>query len=162
MHRRPIRTVLAALTATAVFAVLATAALAGQSIPSNNPTDFNALKKDGTAAVYAKAITPAMLAKPQTIAFGNPEVSGGGSITIGKRTNRGGMNGYQTITVKTLDTGLQLSGAASALSGGNLGTAKIASTKLGTTTYTVNLVYPGSEGTLPSLSLRFSTFQLLQ
>ena len=114
MHRRPIRTVLAALTATAVFAVLATAALAGQSIPSNNPTDFNALKKDGTAAVYAKAITPAMLAKPQTIAFGNPEVSGGGSITIGKRTNRGGMNGYQTITVKTLDTGLQLSGAASA------------------------------------------------
>ncbi len=112
--------------------------------------------------MYAKAITPAMLAKPQTIAFGNPEVSGGGSITIGKRTNRGGMNGYQTITVKTLDTGLQLSGAASALSGGNLGTAKIASTKLGTTTYTVNLVYPGSEGTLPSLSLRFSTFQLLQ
>jgi hypothetical protein len=162
MQRQPIRVALAALATMAVLAVLATTSLAGQSIPSNNPTDFNALKKDGAAAVYAKAITSAMLGKPQTITFGDPEVSGGGSITIGKRTNRGGMNGYQTITVKTLDTGLQLSGAASALSGGNLGTAKIASTKLGTTTYTVNLVYPGSEGKLPALSLRFTTFQLLQ
>ena len=162
MHRHAILVLLTALAAVALLVVLATTALAGQSIPSNNPTDFNALKKDGTAAVYAKAITPAMLSMPQTLTFGNPEVSGGGSITIGKRTNRGGMNGYQTITVKTLDTGLQLSGAASALSGGNLGTAKIASTKLGTTTYTVNLVYPGSEGKLPALSLRFTTFQLLQ
>lgn len=162
MIRHTIRPLIAAFAAMALLAVLATTALAGQSLPSNNPTDFGALKKDGTAAVYAKAITPAMLSNPQTITFGNPEVSGGGSITIGKRTNRGGMNGYQTITVKTLDTGLQISSAASALSGGNLGTAKIASTKLGTTTYTVNLVYPGSEGSLPTLSLRFYTFQLLQ
>ena len=162
MHRRTSRALLAVVTAMIACAVLVPAALAGQSLPSNNPTDFSGLQKDGTAAVYAKAITPAMLGKPQTITFGNPEVSGGGSITIGKRTNRGGMNGYQTITVKTLDSGLQLSGAASALSGGSLGTAKIASTKLGTTTYTVNLVYPGSEGTLPTLSLRFYTFQLLQ
>jgi hypothetical protein len=104
MHRRTSRALLAVVTAMIACAVLVPAALAGQSLPSNNPADFSGLQKDGTAAFYAKAITPAMLGKPQTITFGNPEVSGGGSITIGKRTNRGGMNGYQTITGNTSQT----------------------------------------------------------
>lgn len=156
------RTTLVAAVGCALLAAAAPAwgASPGASMPAGNPVDYAGLAKGGTAKLYQIKITPTMLANPGTTTFGDPETTGGGSVTIGKRSTAG-MNGFQTVTVRPLDTGLTLASAMATQAGGNLGTTQIASTALTGARFTVKLKFPGSEGTSATIYLRFTTYQLV-
>ena len=97
----------------------------------------------------------------QQIVWGNPETTGGGSVNISKYTSKDD-NGYTTITVKSLDTGLTIANAMATISGGQHGAVQIMSTKISNDgmTYTVKLKFPGEEGTVGTLNLKWYTLQL--
>ena len=153
----------------AVLAVVATAAFAADlsrnatSLPSKNPTDLTA--SNGKAwTQQLPASTYMERTEALELGWGNPTVSGGGSLTISKQTTKG-FDGYITITIKTEDAGLFISNAMVTASGGMNGAVQIASTKLTqgktTSTYTINLKLPGEEGTPPQLNIKWYTEQLM-
>lgn len=156
----------------AVFAIAAVGAVAGTAamnqidnnntatLPSKNPTDLKA--SQGKA--YAWGI-PGVALQPDAadvLTWGNPEVSGGGSLTIGKLTQDDADNGYVTVRVKSLDSGLVLTNAMATVSGGQVGAVQIVSTSMSkdATTYTVKLKFPGMQGTIGQLNLKWYTEQL--
>jgi len=159
-------------TVAAVFAIAAVGAVAGTAamnqidnnntatLPSKNPTDLKA----GQGKAWAWGI-PGSALQPdaaEVVGWGNPEVSGGGSVTIGKLTQDDADNGYVTVRVKSLDTGLVITNAMATISGGQMGSVQIVSTSMSkdAMTYTVKLKFPGMEGTVGQLSLKWYTEQL--
>lgn len=151
----------------AVFAVIVTAAFAADlsqnatSLPSKNPTDLKA--SNGKAWTQQ---LPAATYTGRDAAFvdgwGDPETTGGGSLTISKQTTSND-TGYITITIKSLDTGLVITNAMVTASGGNAGAVQITSTSLSKNgmAYTIKLKLPGEEGTPPLLSIKWYTEQLM-
>lgn len=151
----------------AVFAVIVTAAFAADlsqnatSLPSKNPTDLKA--SNGKAWTQQ---LPAATYTGRDAAFvdgwGDPETTGGGSLTISKQTTSND-TGYITITIKSLDAGLVITNAMVTASGGNAGAVQITSTSLSKNgmAYTIKLKLPGEEGTPPLLSIKWYTEQLM-
>jgi len=159
-------------TVAAVFAIAAVGAVAGTAamnqidnnntatLPSKNPTDLKAAQGKAWAwGIPGSALQPDAA---EVVGWGNPEVSGGGSVTIGKMTQDDADNGYVTVRVKSLDTGLVITNAMATISGGQMGAVQIVSTSMSkdAMTYTVKLKFPGMEGTVGQLSLKWYTEQL--
>ena len=159
-------------TVAAVFAIAAVGAVAGTAamnqidnnntatLPSKNPTDLRASQGKAWAwGIPGSALQPDAA---EVVGWGNPEVSGGGSVTIGKMTMDDADNGYVTVRVKSLDSGLVLTNAMATVSGGQTGAVQIVSTSMSkdAMTYTVKLKFPGMEGTIGQLSLKWYTEQL--
>ena len=151
----------------AVFAVIATAAFAADlsqsasSLPSKNPTDLKASNgKSWTMQLSGAAYTGRTEAFTEQ--WGNAETTGGGNLTISKQTTSNS-NGYVTITITSMDSGLIISNAMVTASGGNAGAAQITSTTLSKSgmTYTIKVKLPGEEGTPPLLSIKWYTEQLM-
>ena len=160
MNRSLRRSGLALVALLLALAALAPAALAGSSMPAANPSDFGSLVKDGTANVYTKTITPAMLggATAQSWTYGGGMTNGGGAITLSKmRTS--GFDGSRTITVQSLAAPEIITGNV-ALSGGAFGSTVIRSTTLAKNgkTWTIVLGFPGEQGTPPKVTIKFYTY----
>lgn len=159
-------------TVAAVFAIAAVGAVAGTAamnqidnnntatLPSKNPTDLKASQGKAWAwGIPGSALQPDAA---EVVGWGNPEVSGGGSVTIGKMTMDDADNGYVTVRVRSLDAGLVITNAMATISGGQTGAVQIVSTSMSkdSMTYTVKLKFPGEEGTIGQLSLKWYTQQL--
>lgn len=165
------RRLIATLSIVAAVTVFASVAIAGTdamnlisnnntaTLPTKNPTDLKTTGKAYAWGIPASAITNQESA--QQIVWGNPETTGGGSVNISKYTSKDD-NGYTTITVKSLDTGLTIANAMATISGGQHGAVQIMSTKISNDgmTYTVKLKFPGEEGTVGTLNLKWYTLQL--
>ncbi len=166
------RRIAATLGVTAVLAIGATAAIAGTAamnlisnnntatLPTKNPTDLKASQGKAFAwGIPGSALQPDAA---ETVTWGNATTTGGGNVTIGKMTQDNADNGYVTVVVKSMDTGLILTDAMATISGGQTGAVQITSTMLSKsgTTYTVKLKFPGMEGTIGSLNLKWYTEQL--
>jgi len=160
-------------TVAAVFAIAAVGAVAGTAamnqidnnntatLPSKNPTDLKAANgKAWTQQLPAATYTGRDAAFVD--GWGDPETTGGGSLTISKQTTSND-TGYITITIKSLDTGLVITNAMVTASGGNAGAVQITSTSLSKNgmAYTIKLKLPGEEGTPPLLSIKWYTEQLM-
>ncbi len=173
MRNRLSRRVAVLVAVGAVFAVGAVAAVAGTAamnlidnnntatLASKNPSDLKASQGKAWAwGIPGSALQPDAA---EVVTWGNPETSGGGSVTIGKMTTDNADNGYVTVTVKSLDTGLVISNAMATISGGQVGAVQIVSTSLSKNgmTYTVKLKYPGMQGTIGSLNMKWYTEQLM-
>jgi hypothetical protein len=159
-------------TVAAVFAIAAVGAVAGTAamnqidnnntatLPSKNPTDLKAAQGKAWAwGIPGSALQPDAA---NVVGWGNPEVSGGGSVTIGKLTQDDADNGYVTVTVRSLDTGLVITNAMATISGGQWQAVQIVSTSLAKNgmAYTVKLKFPGMQGTTGQLNLKWYTEQL--
>lgn len=166
------RRLVATLSVVAAVTVFASVAIAGTDamnlISNNNTTTLPAknpsnLKATGSKA-YAWGIPATAITNQestQQLAWGDPETTGGGSVNISKYTSKDD-NGYTTVTVKSLDSGLIIANAMATISGGQHGAVQIKSTSISNdgTTYTVKLKFPGEEGTVGTLNLKWYTLQL--
>ncbi|MGI9117075.1 MAG: hypothetical protein ACR2JV_05510 [Gaiellales bacterium] len=151
----------------AVFAVIVTAAFAADlsqnatSLPSKNPTDLKASNGKAWTQQLAGASyvgrTTALVDE-----WGNATTTGGGTLTIGKQTTVND-DGFVTITIKSLDSGLVISNAMVTASGGQVQAVQIMSTTLSKNgmTYAIKLKLPGEQGTPPLLSIKWYTEQLM-
>jgi hypothetical protein len=167
------RRIAAVVAVAALLAVGATAAIAGtaamnlisnnntSTLPSKNPSDLKASQGKAYAwGIPGSALQPDAA---ETVTWGNATTTGGGNVVIGKMTQDNADNGYVTVTVKSMDSGLVLSGAMATISGGQTGAVQIVSTSLSKNgmTYTVKLKFPGMEGTVGSLNMKWYTEQLM-
>jgi hypothetical protein len=172
MRSRLSRRAAVVLAVTAVCAIGAVGAIAGTAamnqisnnntatLPSKNPSDLKAAQGKAWAwGIPGSALQPDAA---EVVSWGDPETTGGGSVTIGKMTTDNADNGYVTVTVKSLDTGLVITNAMATVSGGQMGAVQIVSTSLAKNamTYTVKLKFPGEQGTIGQLSLKWYTEQL--
>jgi hypothetical protein len=152
--RRRIGLIVAALAVLAAFASVAYAAKLSnntKTLPSANP---RGTVENGVSRAIAMRLSPAQIAGGQaTISWGDPETTGGGTVTISRYRTKG-YDGYVTVRVKST-VGTSLVGCMATLSGGDFGAAMIRSTSCTSKSYTVNLVFPGQQGRNPSLNMKW-------
>lgn len=160
-NRRRLGVMVAVVAALTVFASVAYAATLKnntKTLPAANPTGITPNGADLRA--WAMQIPSNKLAgsatKVTTMYWGDPETTGGGSVTISKYTVKG-TTGYVTVTVKPADAGMSFINCMATMSGGDVGAAVINSTSCKSRSYTVKVSFPGEQGRNPSLNLKWYT-----
>lgn len=154
----------ALLAVVASFAAIASIAYAAglsnntATLPSKNPTGVQ--KTGGDLRAWAMQIPGSKLegsaTKVTTMPWGDPETVGGGTVTISKYTVKGD-TGYVTINVKLTSGGLSIYNCMATTSGGDFGAAAITTTSCKANGYTVKVMFPGQQGTNPSLNMKWYT-----
>ena len=148
----------------ALFAALATTGIAAgalyaTSMPSKAPTDLKASNSKAWTQMLP-ASTWVGRTEALTDQWGDAETTGGGNFTIGKQTTVGGSD-YVTITVKSMDAGLIISNAMVTASGGQTGAAQIVSTTISKNSMTYTIKVKLTDGTPPTLNIKWYTTQLM-